>query len=575
MKGPSFSCEQPSTKSDQSDISDEAETPELLIKKGCFRVYYIRNLDFDPTRKQKYSESLDMIGLTSNRYDGIRTMSFLELHSGELTVMLDKLGGLLTIDDLQIKAKPGSIDYLVSGMVDDLADQHVYTAALFKQTRLYEIPVRNPVTSEIESKYAFLYDGGMLFNGEVIKSIRQHNPKTSGEEGNLDIQRGDPSAYKQALQRHLRDKPHLQLIFGYILSGLVRQALHIQGRDLGETGAVMCITGDPGTGKTSTTKGLKESLFGVNGNMTANATAIKTGYTVRDSGICPLLIDDTSVKKGSPEALVESLYHLSNGSSRSTCFAQSEVVYAPVIQSREKSSSMTKQLKTIYRLDGFIYRVFEIEVSKGDLATSAEEADQIRALSSDFSGQAIEFIKVLLNEHINDPDKLLSEYMDMMKYVLAIKNSNVAYEELEDRIANRAAVILLTLKIAGEAYDLDIDLRGATIVLLDAVLRMKTALNKLNPGKYLDTIMDFYEYSSKYPLIEQPLVKGVKLFNPSVNIGFVDDKMEYLWIPDNLMGLVVEQDWASNKTVNPWHLPLFTQPKQLKYNTLEDLKKND
>ena len=172
--------------------------------------------------------------------------------------MLDKLGGLLTIDDLQIKAKPGSIDYIVSGMVDDLADQHVY-----------------------------LYDGGMLFNGEVIKSIRQHNPKTSGEEGNLDIQRGDPSAYKQALQRHLKDKPHLQLIFGYILSGLVRQALHIQGRDLGETGAVMCITGDPGTGKTSTTKGLKESLFGVNGNMTANATAIKTGYTVRDSGICP------------------------------------------------------------------------------------------------------------------------------------------------------------------------------------------------------------------------------------------------------------------------------------------------
>ena len=156
-------------------------------------------------------------------------------------------------------------------------------------------------------------------------------------------------------------------------------------------------------------------------------------------------VDDTSVKKGSPEALVESLYHLSNGSSRSTCFAQSEVVYAPVIQSREKSSSMTKQLKTIYRLDGFIYRVFEIEVSKGDLATSAEEADQIRALSSDFSGQAIEFIRVLMNEHINAPDKLLSEYMDMMKYVLALKNSNVAYEELEDRIANRAAVILSTL----------------------------------------------------------------------------------------------------------------------------------
>lgn len=61
------------------------------------------------------------------------------------------------------------------------------------------------------------------------------------------------------------------------------------------------------------------------------------------------------------------------------------------------------------------------------------------------------------------------------------------------------------------------------------------------------------------------LVKGVKMFNPSVNIGFVDDKMEYLWIPYNLMGLVVEQDWASNKTVNPWHLPMFIQPIQERY----------
>lgn len=239
----------------------------------------------------------------------------------------------------------------------------------------------------------------MLFSsGKSIPAIRQQNGTTAGEAGNLDIQRGDPSAYKQALQSHLKDKPHLQLILGQLLSGLLRQILYINGVDLGETSVTLCITGDPGTGKTSTTKGLKESLFGVNGNMTANSTSIKTGSIIRDSGICPVLIDDTSVEKRGSNDIVKDLYHMANGLSRSTYREKGEVMYAPVLQSREKKDSLKKILSSLYRLDGFIYRVFELDITHGDLATSKEEAEEIRALSTTYSGQAIEFIKRVMQE---------------------------------------------------------------------------------------------------------------------------------------------------------------------------------
>ena len=160
----------------------------------------------------------------------------------------------------------------------------------------------------------------------------------------------------------------------------------------------LCITGDPGTGKTSTTKGLKESLFGVNGNMTANSTSIKTGSIIRDSGICPVLIDDTSVEKRGSNDIVKDLYHMANGLSRSTYREKGEVMYAPVLQSREKKDSLKKILSSLYRLDGFIYRVFELDITHGDLATSKEEAEEIRALSTTYSGQAIEFIKRVMQE---------------------------------------------------------------------------------------------------------------------------------------------------------------------------------
>lgn len=133
----------PSTSNDDDDNSDPTCTSlDPVVKSGRadFQIYYVRNLDFNPDdASSEYSDSLDMIGLTGNRLKKMRPLSFYELHTGELSVMLDKMGGILETGDLQNRCKPGSIDYKVSKLVDTLATEHKYTAALFRQTRLYEV----------------------------------------------------------------------------------------------------------------------------------------------------------------------------------------------------------------------------------------------------------------------------------------------------------------------------------------------------------------------------------------------------------------------------------------------------
>lgn len=140
---PYFKPYEPSTSSDNVDDTDDpiSTSSDPVVKSGRanFKIYYIRNLDFNPEDASEYSDSLDMIGLTGNKLKKMRPLSFYELHTGELSVMLDKMGGILETGDLQNRCKPGSIDYRVSQLVDILATEHKYTAALFRQTRLYEV----------------------------------------------------------------------------------------------------------------------------------------------------------------------------------------------------------------------------------------------------------------------------------------------------------------------------------------------------------------------------------------------------------------------------------------------------
>lgn len=538
VKGPWFECE--GVSSEETDSPDSENQAQLSINRNALAVYYIRNLDFNLQESYKYARSLNMVGVKSGIVSDIITMSCKEMHDGELTELLDEIGFGLTSEQSHSKGKAGSIDEEVSALVDKLAEKNRYTAAMFRRTKLYEILSGNGAAK----KYAFLYDGGMLVDGKVVKAIRLTDGQSELETGSLELLKGDPAEYKKELQRHLRGKPKLQLVMAYLLSGVVRQALYFTGRDLGELSCVFCITGDQGTGKTSTTKGLKESLFGVNGTMTANSTQIKLGETVRDSGVCPLLIDDASVHNDSREDLLESLYHLSNGVSRATTRDKMQMVYSPVIQSRESGSSLKSKLKYVYRLEGFVYRVFEVLINRGDLAESAEEADEIRALSSKYRGQGIEFLKVFMQKYgYSGLDGLKEDYEATMQEIKTCRDDNEIYKEVDDRVFNRIAVIALSAKLMEEAYNIMIDLKGIIVTLLDSVSAMISAAKREAPSEWLETIFNFYLYSSNRPHIEQPLVKGVKSFDPAINTGFVDDNETYLYLPYNTIRLVLEQDW--------------------------------
>ena len=154
----------------------------------------------------------------------------------------------------------------------------------------------------------------------TIPAFRNVNGITSAA-SNLPAVQGDEQEFSLFLQEMMKDLPKLQIILGYELSGPLRQYLSMHGKALGELSSVLCITGNPGTGKTIATTTLKAVLFGTAGTISANNTTIGLGRTVEQSGISPVIVDDASVVNKKASEVVEELYHLANGECRVTAQA--------------------------------------------------------------------------------------------------------------------------------------------------------------------------------------------------------------------------------------------------------------
>ena len=368
----------------------------------------------------------------------------------------------------------------------------------------------------------------------------------------------------------------------------------MHGKALGELSSVLCITGNPGTGKTIATTTLKAVLFGTAGTLSANNTTIGLGRTVEQSGISPVIVDDASVVNKKASEVVEELYHLANGECRVTAATgQSTLkkVYAPVIQSREPGRSLRSIVPNMYNLDGFEYRMLEIMVNRGEITRDQQAADQMNKAASMYRGQAIGFIREILRQEatsVTSSDRgggggLVEQYEEIIAEIVEIKQNlgetvNQAYSDLDDRVANRAAVIVLAVRLATSAYNL-VGINETVIIkeMLKAYMEVSVARKRSASTEWMRNLLDLYLYGNS--INHQCLVDDMKMYNPAEHWGFIGkgrgDVKPYLWIPVNLMRGVVENNWRQYKPSidNDWgrQIVYIEKPRYSGYMTAEDL----
>lgn len=423
----------------------------------------------------------------------------------------------------------------------------------------------------------------------TIPAFRNVNGITSAA-SNLPLVQGDEQEFSLFLQEMMKDLPKLQIILGYELSGPLRQYLSMHGKALGELSSVLCITGNPGTGKTIATTTLKAVLFGTAGTLSANNTTIGLGRTVEQSGISPVIVDDASVVNKKASEVVEELYHLANGECRVTAVTgQSTLkkVYAPVIQSREPGRSLRSIVPNMYNLDGFEYRMLEIMVNRSEITRDKQAADQMNKAANMYRGQAIGFIREILRQEISSGrGGLVEQYEEIIAEIVEIKQNlgetvNQAYSDLDDRVANRAAVIVLAVRLATSAYNLvGIDETVIIREMLKAYMEVSVARKRSASTEWMRNLLDLYLYGNSAN--HQCLVDNKKKYNPAEHWGFLEkgsgDVKQYLWIPVYLMRGVVENNWRQYKPSidNDWgrQIVYIEKPRYSGYMTGADLHKN-
>ena len=314
---------------------------------------------------------------------------------------------------------------------------------------------------------------------------------------------------------------------------------------------------------------------------------------MEQSGISPVIVDDASVVNKKASEVVEELYHLANGECRVTAAAgqqtrpgqTSKKVYAPVIQSREPGRSLRSIVPNMYNLDGFEYRMLEVMVNRGEITRDKQAADMMNRAASMYRGQAIGFIReILRQEASNGRGGLINQYEEIIAEIIEIKQTlgetiNQAYSDLDDRVANRAAVIVLAVRLAASAYNL-VGINETVIIkeMLKAYLEVSVARKRSATTEWMRNLLDLYLYGNS--INHQCLVDNKKKYNPAEHWGFLEkgrgDVKQYLWIPVNLMRGVVENNWRQYKPSvdNDWgrQIVYIEKPRYSGYMTGADLQ---
>ena len=238
----------------------------------------------------------------------------------------------------------------------------------------------------------------------------------------------------------------------------------------------------------------------------------------------------------------------------------------------------------MYNLDGFEYRMLEIMVNRGEITRDKQAADQMNKAASMYRGQAIGFIRELLRQEASSGrGGLVEQYEEIIAEIVKIKQTlgeavNQAYSDLDDRVANRAAVIVLAVRLATSAYNLvGIDETVIIKELLKAYMEVSVARKRSASTEWMRNLLDLYLYGNSAN--HQCLVDNKKKYNPAEHWGFLEkgsgDVKQYLWIPVYLMRGVVENNWRQYKPSedNDWgrQIVYIEKPRYSGYMTGKDL----
>lgn len=470
-------------------------------------------------------------------------------------------------------------------IINDMLEQGWLT---LREKRLLGDSIRSEITKYIEG-FSADENGAVIFNREELVPIGKTIAFTSEaglmiknlvfpaykQRGNtvatrLGVLMGDEEEFCKYLGDLVNGLPKAQIVLGYELSGILRQALYLKGVSLSELSSCLSVSGRSGCGKSLVTNGLRNMLFSESGNYSSDMTEIKIGETLKNAGICPSVFDDMSVNSrltmGARQELTQRIYRIASGRARLTARDnQEENVFSPYIESREEGFSVKKMITSVSRIDGYGYRVIELDVRRGSisedgeqsnfddcLTKSREHADSWNDGQNKFHGQAMQFIRCFL---LNHEEKLLSEYKAVQDMIIEAMKKRKKQEEdgfklLDNRVANRMAVIVLSLEIAAETYKLDVDIDKVVNILLSESAKVFKAINGTRPERFLYNLANFIlkANNKRYRFIIDS--KYQKQYDPAENLAVyrIENGDEILMVPAASSGIIFDTEWGEYRS---------------------------
>ena len=409
--------------------------------------------------------------------------------------------------------------------------------------------------SQYQGKLCVLHGRTMHSNGKDIPAFR-YRCELGNQTTEMIEEVGNVEEFKKDISHFLEGFPIVQLILAYLLSGPIRQILDFLGKVVGEFGLVLSITGASASGKTTVTTTFQKLLFGKGGIVTNNITSIGLYNRLNNSGICPLIRDDASTDTYNGvshlKQKVEDIYNIASGSCRITASSKTEVpLYAPFLESREENWGLSEIVKTIRQVEGYKYRILEVNCKQGDLTKDALSAEKLSELNGKYKGMAIHFVDYLVdNFTTQDISTLYKTFKEKMRGILK-------EYELEPRYANRTAVILVSAYICEKVYGIKMDIEKIEMVMIDAIKSLESRLVASPDTWELQKLYNFFtEKNNGVYLNDEYIADSGKNYNHKLHyVAFLERKQEEFYIPAEIIGFVMNDDclqaprfWGYDKT---------------------------
>lgn len=519
---------------------DMIQEPKVVC--DSLKVYSVKNLTVTEGSNGGNLDSIENLLVIDCKQLGADSLIYVDYKTAYSGGVADELLRRGLISGKFVTDHGETINDEIRQYIDENFDKHRCNSVMYSEERLYDIA----------GQQGFVCGEQMLLGGKAYRAFRR--PGDYITEG-IRAMKGDPEEFKKFLRNMMKGLTKAQIILAFELSGILRQSLRMKGVDIGELSSVLCVSGMQGSGKTAVTVGLKEMLFGGGVFSGSNITEVAMGRILKEAGVGPSVFDDTSADVTSNSkkvcALIRQIYNMSSGRARviSTSNRASDV-YSPMVQSRELNYSLGNMVKSFVGLSGFEVRLIELIVDKYNefpenlLAWSKEHADQYALGKSKFSGQALQFIKCFLEKH---QDRIVEQYEDMKKHILEIKQNDKELDELDDRVANRDAVIALSGSIANDAYDLGLDVDEIIRALLKSHIVLHRKRKAQTPNQWLINVACMYAYGNKYD--HRVVAKDTITFDVRKNMVArkVSKGRETLIIPVKASEFVFDQEWGNLK----------------------------